>query len=316
MKRRRISAAFGAFLALSSLARPVPYVPDLRPAAVRLSVNPVHLNADAPAMRRVGKLRFLAGWEIRSDDIRFGGVSALHVAGDRVTALSDTGAILRFALGQGGTAEVRPLVAGPGPAFSKRNRDSESMVLDGGRLWVAFERHNAVWRYDPATLAPHASAAPAAMRAWPKNDGAEAMARLRDGRFLILSEKVDDDGFSQGLLFGGDPAEEGTAVRRLRYRPPAGYRPTDAAQLPDGRILVLARRFSLLGGFSAKLAIAPLAPVMEGEEIAAFAPPVVTDNYEALAVTQENGRTILWMASDDNFSPLQRTILLKFALDG
>jgi hypothetical protein len=36
---------------------------------------------------------------------------------------------------------------------------------------------------------------------------------------------------------------------------------------------------------------------------------------EALSVTRELGRTIVWIASDDNFSPLQRTLLLKFALD-
>jgi hypothetical protein len=35
---------------------------------------------------------------------------------------------------------------------------------------------------------------------------------------------------------------------------------------------------------------------------------------EALSVTQENKRTIIWLASDDNFIPLQRTLLLKFEL--
>jgi hypothetical protein len=33
---------------------------------------------------------------------------------------------------------------------------------------------------------------------------------------------------------------------------------------------------------------------------------------EGLAVTQEGGRTIVWLASDDNLLPLQRTLLLKF----
>jgi len=31
-------------------------------------------------------------------------------------------------------------------------------------------------------------------------------------------------------------------------------------------------------------------------------------------VEQKDGRAILWIASDDNFNPLQQTILLKFAL--
>ena len=39
------------------------------------------------------------------------------------------------------------------------------------------------------------------------------------------------------------------------------------------------------------------------------------DNMEALSVTREGDRTIVWIASDDNFNPLlQRTLLMKFAL--
>ena len=56
--------------------------------------------------------------------------------------------------------------------------------------------------------------------------------------------------------------------------------------------------------------------VLAGQEIAELRPPVSVDNMEALSITQEKGRTILWIASDDNFSPLQRTLLMKFALDG
>jgi len=32
-------------------------------------------------------------------------------------------------------------------------------------------------------------------------------------------------------------------------------------------------------------------------------------------VTQEKRRTIIWLASDDNFWPLQQSYLLKFALE-
>ena len=49
-------------------------------------------------------------------------------------------------------------------------------------------------------------------------------------------------------------------------------------------------------------------------EIARLQPPLTIDNMEGVSVTVENGRTIVWLASDDNFFPLQRTLLLKFAL--
>jgi hypothetical protein len=35
---------------------------------------------------------------------------------------------------------------------------------------------------------------------------------------------------------------------------------------------------------------------------------------EALAVERDGARTIIWIASDDNFNPMQRTLLMKFAL--
>jgi hypothetical protein len=38
------------------------------------------------------------------------------------------------------------------------------------------------------------------------------------------------------------------------------------------------------------------------------------DNMEGLAVHQEAGRTVLTLISDDNFSFLQRTVLLEFVL--
>ena len=54
--------------------------------------------------------------------------------------------------------------------------------------------------------------------------------------------------------------------------------------------------------------------MLEGRELAHFQPPVTTDNYEALSVAEEDGRPIVWIASDDNFMGFQRTLLLKFAL--
>ena len=122
------------------------------------------------------------------------------------------------------------------------------------------------------------------------------------------------------LLFDGDPALAATPATTLRYRPPAGYRATDAALLPDGRLLVLNRRFAWLEGVSTALvlvepgAIRPGA-TFEGRLVARLGWPLANDNMEAMSVTREGGRTILWLASDDNFSPLQRTLLLKFALE-
>ena len=186
-------------------------------------------------------------------------------------------------------------------------------------MWVAFERSNVVWRYRRDTLVTFAAAAPDAMKGWSANSGSEAMVRLDDGRFLIVSERMRGGGTSDALLFDGDPAIAGTAVTHLKYRPPAGYRITDAAVLPGGGLLFLNRRWGYLDGFSAKLTLLAEPKLEDGAEIAGveiarIGSPLISDNFEALSVEQEGGKTILWIASDDNFLALQRTLLLKFVL--
>jgi hypothetical protein len=211
--------------------------------------------------------------------------------------------------------------AGPGAGSAKESRDSESLAVHGPFAWIGYEKANAVWRYRLKDWAPSGGAEPAAMEKWPSNGGSEAMLRLPDGRFLVFAEGRGGGALTEALLFSGDPASKGTRAEAVSYRPPTGYRLTDAALLPDGRVLFLNRRFRLLEGFSVKLVAARLPRLREGaeiggREIAEFGGTSIEDNLEALSVTREEGRTIVWMASDDNFNPLQRSLLLKFELVG
>jgi hypothetical protein len=305
----------GTFAPLSLQRRDPP------PAVSLVHFEPVPLEEGAPDARRLGQLTFLGGWVLTSNDARFGGISALHVEAGAALALSDAGWRIQVPLPPAPgpvRAEIAMIEQGPGPEDDKENRDVESMAVAGAALWVGYEQANAIWRYDRRDFAARGSAAPPAMAQWNGNRGAEAMVRLADGRFLVFDE--GDGGDSEALLFAGDPAEPGTPVLRLRYRPPAGYRITDAALLPDGRLALLHRRVGLFDGFTAKLTLARLPIAAEGaliagEEAATFDGAVTRDNFEALSVTRENGRTILWIASDDNYNALQRTLLMKFALD-
>ncbi|HEX2764044.1 MAG TPA: esterase-like activity of phytase family protein [Allosphingosinicella sp.] len=292
------------------------------PAVSQVRFEPIALNEDAPHETRIGALRFLGGWAVSSNDYRFGGISALHVDGGRVLGVSDAGWLLRFTLpaaGGTGALEVGWIGEGPtGQGGGKEDRDAESLAVADGRIWIGYEQANSVWRYRLADWRAEASAAPPAMAGWDDNRGPEAMARLPDGRFLVFSEGPGGD--SEVLLFDGDPAIHGTRSVRLRYRPPRGYRITDAAVLPDGSLLTLNRHINLLHGFSAKLTVVALPAiwanaVLEGKEIAAFEGPLAQGNLEGLSVVREGGRTLLWLASDDNYNPLQRTVLLKFALE-
>jgi hypothetical protein len=313
------------FVALPLLATFAPLSLQRRdppPPVSLIRFEPVPLEEGSPDASRLGRLRFLGGWALTSNDARFGGISALHLDSGGVLALSDAGWHVRFPLPRGAStvrAEIAMTDAGPGPADEKENRDAESLTVEGDRLWVGYEQANAVWRYRRSDFAVQAHAAPAAMDRWKANHGPEAMVRLADGRFLIFNEGTGGD--SEALLFAGDPAAAGTRALRLRYRPPAGYSVTDAALLPDGRLALLHRRFRLFEGLTARLSVARLprpveGAVIEGAEIAAFEGPITRDNFEALSATREGGRTILWIASDDNYNNWQRTLLMKFALVG
>ena len=159
------------------------------------------------------------------------------------------------------------------------------------------------------------------MAHWATAYGAEAIVRLRDGRFLVFAEADPEntDLPSPVLLFSGDPLAPSTQSIPLRLASPDGFRPSDAAQLPDGRILVLQRAFALPLRWRTRLIVIDPAELREnalirGREVARLAPPLLTENFEALAVTQEKRRPIIWIASDDNFWALQQTYLLKFTL--
>lgn len=316
---RAVVAAAAAFLLATPAPSPPP--PDVGgPATARLFAKRVPLNPDAPEERTLGALRYLDGWVLTSDDRRFGAVSGLGVDGAQLLALSDQGILFRFSPPPGSSVEIIPLAEGPGSRASKIDRDSESLALAGDRFWIGYENSNQLWRHEIASLASTARVAPSAMRRWSANRGAEAMARLPDGRFLVIREDVDDSGVSDALLFLGDPAEPGTVAVPLRIDPPEGERVTDAAALPDGRLLLLTRRFGVWSGWTARLHLAALPPaagqLMPTREIASFEAPLTRDNMEAIAVAQEGGRTIVWLASDDNLITFQRTLLLKFELIG
>ncbi|SNS18174.1 hypothetical protein SAMN06295912_102146 [Sphingomonas laterariae] len=295
------------------------------PHGAAIQARPVMLDPRDPARMRVGALTYAGGWVLTSGDRRFGGISSLTVDGEGLLAIGDQGGMFRIEpRGDRPPAGrvIGPLPDGPAIPFGRRGRDSESALRGpDGALWVGFEGANAIWRYDAGVTRATGHVAPPDMAGWPRNGGAEAMVRLPDGRALVFAEEAEGAaaGTRQALIFPGDPVD-GARPARFDYRPPDGYVVTDMALLPDGRLIALHRRFTPLNGVSAILSIVDSAAIqtgaeVKGREIARLVPPLTVDNMEALAVTQERGRTILWIASDNNFSSVQRTLLLRFRLD-
>lgn len=278
--------------------------------------------------RRVGALTPIGAVRLSASDPAFGGFSALSVSDGQATLLSDGGNYVRIAINGNrlSTLDGGPLPHGPGTGWAKESRDTESLALDprSGAAWIGYERANAIWRYSADLRRAEAHRAPAAMRDWPMNGGAESLARLNDGRFVAIGEQARDskargDNARRGLIFSGDPTAATTRVARFRYRPPRGYSPSDAAVLPDGDLLVLNRRFSKLR-FHAALVRVPIGEVragatVEGRVIAAWGPPLIGENCEGLAITRERGATMVWVVTDNDLAWYRPTLLVKFRLN-
>lgn len=298
-----------------------------------IHARPVALDRDRPERRDYGALRLLAAWKLTSDQPLFGGLSSMRLTGpDSLLAVSDRGTIFHFRVRPGHMSwplRLQAVPAGPGPKkdFGLFDRDIESMAYDpeSGRTWLGYEFWNSIWRYAPGLDAADGKRArPPEMRPWPENGGPEAMVRLRDGRFLLFSEEYEPDdappGATAALLFQRDPLLDQRKPVQFAYLPPQGFRVTDAAQLPDGRVLVLNRHFSVLDGVAAAVTLIDPTDIRPGRTltprlVARFASPLTIDNMEALAIESGRDGPIVWIGSDDNFNLLQQTLLLKFTLD-
>lgn len=278
-------------------------------------------------VKRVGPLEMVGMWQLKSRNSRFGGYSGLMALGDgTMFAASDRGAGLRLALGAAGPLGFRLSALGD-PYFSRQeySLDIESITYDpeSGNVWLAYEGLNMVERRN-AGLAKPARIRPRAMASWGDNSGPEAMLRLADGRFIILRESRSGwfaDAFP-GLLWSGDPLL-GEEPVEFTFSLPDRFRPTDMAQLPDGRVLVLSRRLALSWpAFEVALFIGDPKDIAEDKlwslrELARFKPPFPTDNFEGLAVDPVSGYPVtISMISDDNGAVLQRTLLLRLRWDG
>src|SRR3546814_6810451 len=82
------------------------------------------------------------------------------------------------------------------------------------------------------------------------------MVRLADGRTIVLSEGADDDPRGrEALLYVGDPAEPGPEPIRFLYDSDGRGPVSDAAPLPDGRILLVHRRLGFDPVFTTILSV-------------------------------------------------------------
>lgn len=321
-------AACSIFLCLSC---GLEIAPRQSSGGTHVEMIPIQLDPQNPALARVGRLTYLSGFELRSTDPRFGGLSGLALisGGNVLYAISDRGYWVRASLqhdAEGRLVAMREwslgeLLTPEGDAVSGLLIDAEGLTSGpDGSFIVSFERVHRLWRYPPPPAAfsspPRPLPVPAELDHAPSNGGIEGVTVLRDGRILIVTEEYrNPDGSVKGWLIRDDQFEP------LSYLPSAGFSPTDLATLANGDVLVLERHYSRLTGVAIRIKLLSAASIrpgsqLKGEEIAALAPPLAVDNFEGMAVREDPKLgTLIYIISDNNYSLLQKTYLLQFRLE-
>ncbi len=289
-----------------------------------LDLNPV-----APGETRLGRLDYLGGLILAGEaGSGFGGYSGIAVDADGagLWAIADTGHWLRLDFrrdGHGipteiGAAQILPLRDANGTAITRKTlNDAESLRhLADGRWLVSFERAHRLWVYDrPGGAATATLPVPASVGQQPENGGIEAVAAFANGDLLLFSEDMP------AMNGGGNAAwlwREGV-WRDLVWPARDDFKPTDAVALETGDVIVLERYYKPIIGPKARLqripadAIGGADPVLKAELLAEWAAPHSVDNMEALDLRRmPDGSLWLYVMSDDNQNPLQRTLLMVF----
>jgi hypothetical protein len=289
-----------------------------------------------PSRTRFGSLEFRGGLVLMSTDKAFGGLSAMRVASDGQHFLSLTdhanwfrGRLVHRDGRLAGLAatELIPMLGADGKPLATEGRvDTESLAVVDGKYCVGVERTNRIlcfdYQKDNVLARAKPIAVPDVLKTLPRNKGLEAMVGIPAGQelagaLIAIAEDVPDaSGDHTAVMIGGPRAGQFGIARS------GGYDVTDAALLPGGDIVILERHFSLARGAAMRIrrlsqsAIKPGA-IVDGKILIEADLGYQIDNMEGLAVHRAaNGETILTLVSDDNFSPLQRTLLLQFALTG
>ncbi|WP_337269308.1 esterase-like activity of phytase family protein [Oryzifoliimicrobium ureilyticus] len=284
---------------------------------------------------RFGPLEFLGGIEMSSPNSLFGSLSSIRLRPDhaRFIGVLDTGHWMTGVIerdGKGmlsGINEVRitAMRDRAGRVFNAKGpMDAEGLAVDDGRILVSFEGKHRIEAYPASDFEMSRSIAtlpfPIPNRQMKKNKGLETLAvapvdsPLRGSPVAVCEESFDRDGELCAAVLDGPLKGRFSVVRK------GDFDPTDGTFLPNGDLLLLERRFSLLAGVGMQLRLidqASIRPgaVVDGKILMTADSHYEIDNMEGLDVFQaDDGSTHVIIVSDDNNSFLQRNIMLEFRL--
>jgi hypothetical protein len=249
-----------------------------------------------------------------TDTSRFHGLSDMELASGQLTIVSDEGDLVTARLVTGSRAipaglsdvRIRPLVDLSGKSISgdKANADSEGLatLANGDRL-ISFELDHRIWLYPAGGGLPRPAPSPAGP--FPPNGGMEALAADRSrgpDAYLVGGEDSGQLWFCR-ISTG---CQEGPKLDM-----PGGFNLTAVTPLSGGRWAFLLRAFDVARGARAELQVRD--KDMKVVDRLRLERPATVDNMEGVAAVEGSGGKVrFYLLSDDNFTSLQRTLLLAY----
>jgi hypothetical protein len=311
---------------------------------LRYPAAPTHIDITAtaitsfdnrdPTRTRFGDLEFRGGLELSSRHPAFGGISALHVEPDsnRFIAATDRGSWVRGRIvyrdgkpAAVADAEVAPILGVDGRPLAARGWfDVESLAERDGILYVGIERAEQIVRFDYRRDGLRARGqpidVPADFKTFTFNKSLECLAAPQGalaGRLIVVTEhSLDSAGNLRSFVLGADQ------VTRFGVRRSDDFDVSDCTVLSQDELLLLERRASPARGIAIRIRRIPIADIKEGAVVdgrSMFDADLAfqIDNMEGIGVHRNSaGETIVTLVSDDNFSIIQRNLLLQFSVVG
>ena len=190
---------------------------------------------------------------------------------------------------------------------------ARSLARQGGRLAIGFERDHRIELLDGGRLTGERR--DRRFESMASNGGLEALASLPDGGLLAIGEQPIGGSFSVFVLRSDGRILSGALPQVERH----GVTGADIG--PDGLLYLLRRDWSIIAGVSIRIERYRLdadgTPRPDTREVlAAFESASGIDNMEGIAAWRGPGGAVrLAIVSDDNFNPMQRTLLLLFEVE-
>jgi hypothetical protein len=309
------------------------------PTRIAIQATPITAfdNRD-PSKTRFGALEFRGGLALTSKYQAFGGVSALNLEPDgaRFLAITDNGSWLRGRIVyQDGKlagiadAEMAPILGSDGKPLAARGwYDVESLTELDGMHYIGIERVEQIVRFnfrrDGLLARGVPIAVPPDFKSFVYNKSLECLTAPPKGsplagNLIVITERsLDSAGNHRSFLIKTDRG--GDHVERFSVARSDDFDVTDCTILPPGDLLLLERRYSPARGVAMRIRRIPLGLIRpnalaDGKVLIKADLAYQIDNMEGIAVHRNaDGETIITLVSDDNFSFVQRNLLLQFTL--